>query len=188
MKPNFSSLYIDDLTRALENNLWVDVAILDFEKVFDKMIDSQTTLLWYKRCLLQWIQSFLTNRTQRVVVDGTYSSPCSVTSGVPQGLVLGPVLFLIYINDIASNIHSQLRLFADDCITYRPINSPEDHTILQDDLLKLSVWADVWQMKFKVKKYCILKYLHCTLLVISYTQCTVFLYKLSSNTTIWEYY
>ena len=71
--------------------------------------------------------------------------------------MLGLVLFLIYINDIASNIHSQLRLFADDCLTYRPINSPEDHTILQDDLLKLSVWADVCQMKFKVKKYCILQ-------------------------------
>ena len=80
--------------------------------------------------LLQWLQSFLTNRTQKVIIDGKQSSPCSsVTSGVPQGSVLGPVLFLIYINDIVTNIHSQLRLFADDCLVYRPIYSPEDHKI-----------------------------------------------------------
>ena len=136
------------------------MAILDFEKAFDKVAHSRLThkLNYYgiRGELLQWIQSFLTNHTQRVV-DGTYSSPCSVTSGVPQGSVLGPVLFLIYINDITSNIHSQLRLFADHCLIYRPINSPEDHTILQNDLLKLSIWADVWQMKFNVKKCCILQ-------------------------------
>ena len=135
-------LTIDDLTKALENKLNVDVAILDFEKAFDKVAHSRLThnLNYYGiRELLQWIQSFLTNHTQRVVVDGTYSSPCSVTSGVPQGSVLGPVLFLIYINDITSNIHSQLRLFADDCLIYHPISSPEDHTILQNDLVKLSI-------------------------------------------------
>ena len=161
-------LTIDDLTRAMENKLQVDVAILDFEKAFDKVAHSRLThklnyrlthkLNYYgiRGELLHWIQSFLTNRTQRVVVDGSYSSPCSVTSGVPQGSVLGPVLFLININDITSNIHSQLRLFADDCLIYRPISSPEGHTILQNDLLKLSIWADVWQMKFNVKKCCIL--------------------------------
>ena len=106
--------------------------------------------------MLQWIKSFLTNRTQRVVVNGTCSSPCGVTSGVLQGSVLGPILFLIYINDITSNIHSQLRLFADDCLVYRPIYSPADHKTFQDDLYKLSVMADVWQMRFNVKKCCIL--------------------------------
>ena len=115
------------------------MAILDFEKAFDKVAHSRLThKLHYcgiRGKLLQWIQSFLTNRTQRVVVDDTCSSPCSVTSGVSQGSVLGPVLFLIYINDITANIQSQLTLFADDCLIYRPINSPEGHAILQNDLL-----------------------------------------------------
>ena len=105
--------------------------------------------------LLQWIQSFLTNHTQKVVVDGVCSSPCNVTSGVPQRSVLGPAV--LFLNDIATNIHSQLRLFADDCLVYHPINSPEDHKIFQDDLDKLTIWADIWQMKFNVKKRCILR-------------------------------
>ena len=74
--------------------------------------------------LLQWIQCFLTNRTQRVAINGTCFSPCGVTSGVPQGSGLGPILFLIYVKDITSNIHSQVRLFADDCLVHCPINSP----------------------------------------------------------------
>ena len=137
-------LTIDDLTRALDKKLQVDVTILDFENAFDKVAHTRLIhKLYYhdiRGDLLQWIKSFLTNRTQRVVVNGTCSSPCGVTSGVQQGSVLGPILFLIYINDITSNIHSQLRLFADDCLVYRPINSPADHKTFQDDLYKLSVW------------------------------------------------
>ena len=135
------------------------MTILDFEKAFDKVAHTRLThkLCYYgiRGGLLQSIQSFLTNCTQRVVVDGACSSPCRVTSGVPQGSVLDSFLFFIYVNDITSNIHSQLRLFADDCVIYHPINSPQDHMMLQDDLLKLSALADVWQRKFNVKKCCI---------------------------------
>ena len=153
-------LTTDDLTRVLEKKLQIDVAILHFEKAFDKVAHTRLIhkLHYYgiRGDLLQWIESFLTNHTQRVVVNGTCSSPRGVTSGVPQGSVLGPILFLIYINDITSNIDSQLRLFADDCLFYRPINSPAGYKTFQDDLYKLSVWADVWQMRFNVKKCCIL--------------------------------
>ena len=75
-----------------------------------------------------------------------------VLSGVPQGSVLGPVLFLIFINDLPENIRSSVRLFADDCVLYRNIESPTDCQILQDDLNSLAQWEADWQMKFNVAK------------------------------------
>ena len=75
-----------------------------------------------------------------------------MTSGVPQGTVLGPLLFLIYINDIIENITSKLRLFADDCLLYRVITSEQDTVALQKDLDILAQWASKWQMKFNISK------------------------------------
>ena len=104
--------------------------------------------------LLRWIKSFLTNRSQQVVVNGEYSQLCKVTSGVPQGSVLGPLLFLCYINDIAHNVSSKIRLYADDTLLYRrrSIHSEQDVVALQNDLDTLSQWADVWQMSFNPSK------------------------------------
>ena len=82
-----------------------------------------------------WVKSFLSNRTQHVSINGSHSALANVTSGVPQGSVLGPVLFLLYINDITNQIQSNIRLFADDSIVYREIRSPADHHILQTDRL-----------------------------------------------------
>ena len=104
---------------------------------------------------MTWIKSWLTQRTQCVVVDGISSSSVSVLSGVPQGTVLGPLLFLIYVNDIASGVSSSIRLFADDCILYRTIKCEADSIILQQDLDILSQWSTLWQMKFNVSK-CVL--------------------------------
>ena len=73
-------------------------------------------------------------KIQKVVLDGEMSDPVSVTSGVPQGTVLGPLMFLLYINDINQNINSKIRLFADDCVLYREINSKLDCLELQQDL------------------------------------------------------
>ena len=93
---------------------------------------------------LNWSTEFLRGRQQKVVVDGETSEPAEVTSGVPQGTFLGPTLFLMYINDIADNINSTIRLFADDSVVYRQINSPDDHRILQEDLQKLVEWGKTW--------------------------------------------
>ena len=88
----------------------------------------------------------------RALLDGQALDPVPVLSGVPQGSVLGPVLFLIFINDLPDNIRSSVRLFADDCVLYRNIKSPIDCQILQDDLNSLSKWETDWQMKFNVAK------------------------------------
>jgi len=79
--------------------------------------------------VLHWLESFLNGRTQQVIVEGSKSSTCEVTSGVPQRSVLGPVIFLTYINDITYNIQSEIRLFADDIFLYKTIKTSEDHQI-----------------------------------------------------------
>ena len=99
--------------------------------------------------MLNWIASFLTQRKMCVVVEGETSRQNDVGSGIPQGTVLGPLLFLCHINE---HVISQIRLFADDCLLYRPINSPKDHQILQQDLNNLQIWAKEWGMKFNAKK------------------------------------
>ena len=92
----------------------------------------QTPWVWYK-----WIDSFLCNRQKRVVVNGAKSQWTSVLSGEPQGTVLGPVLFSLYINDIMVGIESEIRLFADECVCYRQIDSIEDTSKLQTDIDQL---------------------------------------------------
>ena len=100
----------------------------------------------------KWITSWLSERSQKVMLDGLASDPVPVLSGVPQGSVLGPVLFLIFINDLPENIRSSVRLFADDCFLYRNIESPMACQTLQDDLNSLAQWETDWQMKFNVAK------------------------------------
>ena len=101
---------------------------------------------------LAWINSWLTERFQRVVVDGEVPSFVKVTSGVPQGTVLGPLIFLLFINDIHENLDSTLRLFADDALLYKSINTMNDSVILQNDIDKLVSWSTTWQMQFNVTK------------------------------------
>ena len=89
----------------------------------------------------EWILDFLSGRSQRVVLEGASSDSEPVVSGVPQGTVLGPVLFLLYINDLPDVVvHSTARLFADDCIVYRPIRNIDDTILLQNDLNKIAEW------------------------------------------------
>lgn len=147
---------VDDLAKAVDDGHRTDVAIFDFSKAFDSV--PHRRLLYKLQCygirgpILRWISSFLCHRQQRVVINGNQSAWLPVLSGVPQGTVLGPLLFLLYINDIESNISSEIRLFADDCILYRTIKSAADPLALQTDISKLQTWADTWQMKFNPDK------------------------------------
>ena len=102
--------------------------------------------------VLSWIQAFLGNRSQRVVIDGEESDSIPVNSGVPQGSVLGPILFLAYINDLPDGISSQVCLFADDTALYLTIKGEENSSALQKDLDLLSVWEKKWDMQFNPSK------------------------------------
>ena len=99
-----------------------------------------------------WIKSFLKDRSQRVLVDGYSSDQLPVLLGVPQGSVLGPCLFLTYINDLPEAIKSKARLFADDTIVYLTINTTTDALSLQNDLHQLEQWEQDWSMEFNPDK------------------------------------
>ena len=105
----------------------------------------------------RWIQNFLTNRSQCVVIGGEKSPYVPVSSGVPQGSVLGPLLFLIYINDLPSHVQSKVRLFADDTVIYLTVKSENDSKQLQRDLTRLERWERDWQMMFNPSKCNVIK-------------------------------
>ena len=96
--------------------------------------------------IIDWIEQWLTNRIQRFVVDGEVSNWKSVLRGVPQGLVLGPILFLIYINDLDDSITSNVLKFADDTKLFRKVSTDGDKQHLQNDLNRLMKWSQKWQM------------------------------------------
>ena len=105
--------------------------------------------------LLRWVQSYLAGRTQQVVLNGTTSDPLPVLSGVPQGSVIGPLLFLIYIDGIKSlplSANCHLTLFADDMLLYRPILCEGDFSLLQEDIDRISNWVDCNYLQFNVQK------------------------------------
>ena len=99
-----------------------------------------------------WIKEFLIGRQQRVIVNNAPSRDESVTSGVPQGSVLGPVLFLIFINDLPDTLDVAVRIFADDTKIFQEVNERKDQTKLQENLSKLEDWAETWQMRFHPQK------------------------------------
>lgn len=100
-----------------------------------------------------WLRHFLTCRKQRVVVRGTCSEWAPVVSGTPQGTILGPILFVSYINDIADCVSSNIKLYADDTKIYRELRNPtSDIQTLQSDLDSLGHWANTWQLHFNEEK------------------------------------
>ena len=141
-----------------------DLILLDFSKAFD-CVPHQRLLhklhnYGISGLAFYWVNSFLSNRTQHVSINGSHSALANVTSGVPQGSVLGPVLFLLNIIHITNQMQSNIRLFADDSVVYRGIRSTTDHHILQTDIQKLTDWSNKWQMNFNTSKCHLLTITH----------------------------
>ena len=141
---------------GIDNSQQIDAAILDFTKAFDcvphERLKSKLHHYGIRNKVLNWINNFLTQRQQRVIINGETSEWHPVVSGVPQGTVLGPLMFLIYINDIVEELQCNIRLFADDCILYTTVSSTQDCIKLQQDLDRVCQWASKWQMTFNPKK------------------------------------
>lgn len=151
---SFSARY--NIHSSLDRNIPTDAIFIDFEKAFDKVPYARLVLklpsLNLHPCVVNCIHGFLTCRPQFVYVNYHSSSSTPVLSGEPQGTVLGPLLFFIYINDLASNISSGIRLFADDCVIYRPITNSSDNSALQDYLNRIQDWCNTWLMSLNVFK------------------------------------
>ena len=107
--------------------------------------------------VLAWIQDFLSGRTQRVAVSGALSEEADVTSGIPQGSVLGPLLFVLYINDLPGEVENEVRLFADDTKLFACSDTPDGIESLQKDLNSLQEWSDKWLLRFHPEKCHVLK-------------------------------
>ena len=150
--------HIDIILQNFLNNKDTDVIYLDYAKAFDK-VDHQLLLnklhsYGIRGKLLMWLNSYLSNRWQTVVINGKHSLPAKVISGVPQGTVLGPILFILYLNDLETCIHhSIISSFADDTRLKRAINTVQDTTLLQTDLENSTNWSEANNMKLHQSKF-----------------------------------
>ena len=148
--------FFHDVFNQFDECRSVDVIYLDFQKAFDKVPHKRLIdkLKSHGICgsIQNWINDWLTSRKQRVVINGTSSCWLDVKSGVPQGSVLGPILFLIYVNDLDNGLLCKVSKFADDTKLASKVTSAEERETLQSDLDKLTCWAAKWQMKFNVNK------------------------------------
>jgi hypothetical protein len=148
--------FLEFVTDYIDQGKPIDVIYLDFQKAFDK-VPHKRLMLKIKSFgivdrIYNWIEDWLKDRQQRVVILGKNSNWIRVKSGVPQGSVLGPLLFLIYINDIDDSVGSNILKFADDTKIYSVVANRDDVARLQDDLKNLCYWSKEWLMLFNIAK------------------------------------
>ena len=154
--PNKCVMFYEEITKWVDEGSPVDVIYLDFQKAFDK-VPHQSLILKLKshgmgNSIVNWTDQWLTDRIQRVVVDGELSSSKSVLSGVPQGSVLGPILFLVFIDDLEEGVTGSILKFADDTKLFRKTKEIGDKKNLQDDIDKLVRWSEKLQILFNIGK------------------------------------
>ena len=147
----------NEVSSILDNAGQVDMVYLDFSKAFDsvshKLLLHKLRSFGFHSSLLKWFEAYLIGRRQRVVVDGVNSDWLPVVSGVPQGSILGPLLFVLYINDLPSVAqNTKIALFADDAKCYIDVNSTSDCELLQADLNALVTWSNEWELNFHPSK------------------------------------
>ncbi|XP_065580121.1 uncharacterized protein LOC136039985 [Artemia franciscana] len=151
------------ITKLLDPDIPFDLILLDLAKAFDNVSHRRLLIELLSAGLNQmtvgWLICFLTKRTQRVRRFGSggqkiYSKPCDIISGVLQGTVLGPTLFLIYINDLATRVSNNITLFADDSKLFGRAHSAS----LQADLDHINEWAEEWLLSFNISKCCVLHF------------------------------
>ena len=152
---------LDSWTKAYDQGKCIDVAFLDIKKaygtVLHKRLIKKLKSISFETGLLKWIEAFLHNRIQRVVVNNKPSELASVYSGVPHGSVIGPTLFLCYLNDMPLQIKNELKLFADDAKLFTLVDSRSDCESLQNDLNALTDWSKKWLLNFHPLKSSILR-------------------------------
>ena len=149
-------MFLEEITKLVDDGSPVDVIYLDFQKAFDK-VPHQRIMLKLKShgivtSIVNWIEQCLTDWRQRVVVDGVVYSWKSVLSGVPQGYVLGPILCLVYINDLEEGVTGTILKFADDTKLFTKTKEIGDKQKLQDGIDKIVKWSEKWQMLFNFGK------------------------------------
>ncbi len=149
---------LKDWSLSFDNKIETDVIYLDFSKAFDTVAHQR---LLYKLdhygingYIKVWISHFLSHRRQRVVLRNGVSNWKNVVSGVPQGSILGPLLFIIFINDLPASVSSTAELFADDTKLYREIHNLHDCDLLQSDLNALSAWSNIWYYDSMLQMCC----------------------------------
>ena len=172
--------FVHTLGKSLDNKIQIDVLYLDFSKAFDSVPHH---LLLHKMKsfgingqLHAWFTNYLSDRRQCILVEGETSEWKPVISGVPQGSILGPFLFLLYINDLPKppSNETTMFLFADDSKCFREIHSNADASALQRDIDKLFLWSNIWGMKFNAEK--------CSVLTVSRSRSPV-IFEYNMNNT-----
>ena len=171
--PKYLLVNLEDITTNLDSGSGVDVFYLDYSKAFDtvphKHLISKLKACGFEGRIIKWIQEFLSNRKQHVGERGKLSNWADVLSGVPQGSVLGPILFLLYINDLPDIVTSTSKLFADDTKLYNKVSkeSTDGGNMLQQDLHTQEKWSDTRLLRFNASSVSV-----CTWARITHSEVT----------------
>ena len=176
--------YMDEVIDSLQGGSCVDAIYFDLQKAFDtvpyKRLLGKMESYGINNLVLNWCKSFLMGRKQAVSVNGSLSQPAPVASGIPQGSVLGPLLFVIYINDLPDSVrNSFLLMFADDTKLFKHITGEADVLDLQADVTELEKWSDTWLLRFHPDK--------CKVLTLGQFENIFFAYPYKLNNVILEH-